>query len=102
MGTPTHKGPSQHQEGKGDLLRALSPLLVGHREFWVLGAPGMWHQDTACPALKRGQGGGGRVQALSQVWGTPGMWVGAHLGGFCQAECPVIPQDPRGHRPGVS
>lgn len=51
----TQKGPSQHQEGKEDLLRAPSPLRLGRQEFGVLGTLGMWRQHTACPALKRGQ-----------------------------------------------
>lgn len=56
--TPTQKGPSQHQEGKGDLLRA--PLSTASETPGVLGAgnPG----DVAC-CTEKGARGGGRVQA---------------------------------------
>lgn len=105
-GTPTQKGPSQHQEGKGDLLRVPRPTASGTPGVLGAGTPGDVAPGHRMSCTEKRAGGGGRVQAapttLSQVWGTPGMWAGAHLGRFCQAECPVIPQDPRSHRPGVS
>lgn len=89
--------------GEGGFAEGPLPTASGTPRVRGAGNPGYVAPAHCMSCTEKRAAGGGTGQAaprtLSQVWGTPGMWARAHLGRFCQAEYPVIPQDPRGHRP---